>query len=854
MNLAKEKRNSIGMVAPIPVDKNDVPNLYQEKNFFNSRENDCNLKVNVPSETSFSSIEYFDYNSLKYIYDHWDQIDIPNNGKDEWEIGNNVFVPKAIIGQYLQLSTVDSQRIGQVKVNYHYSHLHEEDHQGRQFAFKALSLQSFSKYIRHTITKDLYHDIDVINAHPSILVQYCQKHQIECPQLTYYVEHRDECFAELMKIHKNMDRLEAKKMILVTINGGSRFSSSKWFNDFKFEITQVVFPTICQLDENKELYEKLIQEEKINSPKENKSNVKGRLINHILCGIENDILVSSIEFLKSVELSVDHLVLSFDGFMIPKDVITPDQSFFTEMSHQVEEDTGYHVNYLCKDQNLILDLTLKKQVQPVNLTHINPQILKQFKKTIETLNGTKVLTQTVYDSESCINYLNQYLLFINNSNPPQLIEITDMSVDGYIIRKMCHCEAIFAPFFKFYEMWLYSPNRRTVKHLSYTPYLKNPPPEDEGLWNTFKGFMHQYDPNFVVDMRLIQDWLELIKHTWCCDDEIIYQYVISWFSHKLQKPERKIGVSIVCKSILQGVGKNTLFDMLINHVFGKKYGVEVTDNERLFNHFNAEFERSLLVLCDEIGGMGSMFKRADEFKSIITRNVFNVERKGVDVVQCPDRNDYLLFSNNDWIVKCEASDRRHLCLELCNDRKGDHAYWNKMYAQMNDTVGLHLFHYLANHDISLYNPREIPMTEWKRELKEKSMDCVTKMLIKFVNDRVDSCGIPTNSDLRFLIQEFETAYKEIDDKRKENFTSRALSIRLQKMLNIRTLTSAFKKGSMRGRGFELTILQLQDKIRLLLNDKEFKFGHTDENEINLDEVDYDVSSCRNSTKNSTCLI
>jgi hypothetical protein len=633
-----------------------------------------------------------------------------------------------------------------------------------------------------------------------------------------------------MKVHKKMDRLEAKKLILVTINGGSRFSSSKWFNEFKCEMIQVIQPAICELTENHELYEKLKQEE-------GKENVKGRLINHILCGIENDILISSIEFLKLVELATDNLVLSFDGFMIPKEIITPDQLFFTEMSKKVAEDTGYKVDYISKEQNLILDLTTVT-VPKTNLTHIDSTIFEQFTIVIETPKGF----QTTYDIDACVNYLNKYLLFINNSDPPQLIEITDMSVDGYIIRKMCHCGTIFKPFIKFYEMWLTSTNRRTIKHISYTPYLKHPPTEDEGLWNTFRGFMHKYDPLFVVDMSLINDWLDLIKHTWCCDDEIIYRYVISWFSHKLQKPEKKIGVSIVCKSILQGVGKNTLFEMLINHVMGKKYGVEVTDNERLFNHFNAEFEHSLLVLCDEIGGMGSMFKRADEFKSIITRNVFNVEKKGVDVIKCPDRNDYLLFSNNDWIVKCEASDRRHLCLELCNDRKGDHVYWNKMYGQMNDKVGLHLFHYLANYDISSYNPRNIPMTEWKRELKEKSMDFVTKMLIKFVNDRVDQNGVPTNSDQRFLVKEFETTYGELDDKRKESLTSRALSVRLQKMLNIRTLDSAFKKGPLRGRGFEITIQQLQEKIKLLLNDDGFKFGYVGENETVLDDKDYAVTS------------
>jgi len=62
------------------------------------------------------------------------------------------------------------------------------------------------------------------------------------------------------------------------------------------------------------------------------------------------------------------------------------------------------------------------------------------------------------------------------------------------------------------------------------------------------------------------------------------------------------------------------------------------------------------------------------------------------------------------------------------------------------------------------------------------------------------------------------------------------------MLNIRPLDSAFKKGPLRGRGFEITIQQLQEKIKLLLNDDGFKFGYVGENETVLDDEDYAVTS------------
>ena len=68
---------------------------------------------------------------------------------------------------------------GYVKVNY--KHKKGVLNVGRYFAEGALSLQSFKKQIRHTLARDYYVDVDMVNAHPTILMQYCKRHSISCP-------------------------------------------------------------------------------------------------------------------------------------------------------------------------------------------------------------------------------------------------------------------------------------------------------------------------------------------------------------------------------------------------------------------------------------------------------------------------------------------------------------------------------------------------------------------------------------------------------------------------------------------------------------------------------------------------
>lgn len=59
------------------------------------------------------------------------------------------------------------------------------------FARGSLSLQCMFREVRNTIARDYYHDVDMANAHPVILRQFCDKLGIPCPVLASYIERRD---------------------------------------------------------------------------------------------------------------------------------------------------------------------------------------------------------------------------------------------------------------------------------------------------------------------------------------------------------------------------------------------------------------------------------------------------------------------------------------------------------------------------------------------------------------------------------------------------------------------------------------------------------------------------------------
>jgi hypothetical protein len=94
---------------------------------------------------------------------------------------------------------------------------------GRKFAHRAEGLQSFSRAIRHTLADGLYQDIDIVNCHPVILVQYCEKKGYACNWIKDYVENRPARLEDLMTAN-GMEVIKAnkelvKKVMLSAVNG-----------------------------------------------------------------------------------------------------------------------------------------------------------------------------------------------------------------------------------------------------------------------------------------------------------------------------------------------------------------------------------------------------------------------------------------------------------------------------------------------------------------------------------------------------------------------------------------------------------------------------------------------------------
>jgi hypothetical protein len=219
-----------------------------------------------------------------------------------------------------------------------------------------MSLQSLTRKIRHTITEEVYNDIDMKNAHHSILVQYCKKKGWECPELEKSVKNSDQYLKDIMEADK-LTKGEAKRIKLaVSYGSDTATSKAKWFKAFKDEIKSIHKKMMNDPD-NKGLIEKIKNNKKhinigtngvnlgnvnkynTNGKKNEVYNIDGKLCGHLMCEIENQILVACVGYLKNESISIKNLVLCFDGFMINKNIFNPSDENLDKMSAYAEKKT-----------------------------------------------------------------------------------------------------------------------------------------------------------------------------------------------------------------------------------------------------------------------------------------------------------------------------------------------------------------------------------------------------------------------------------------------------------------------------------------------------------------------------------
>ena len=273
------------------------------------------------------------------------------------------------------------------------------------------------------------------------------------------------------------------------------------------------------------------------------------------------------------------------------------------------------------------------------------------------------------------------------------------------------------------------PTNKTYDSIDFLPTQQAPLNID----NTFKGFTGEFAINYDVDIHksLI---MKHIKEVICNNNEEVLKYFINFLANLLQHPYKKANTSLIIKSV-EGVGKDTIFNWFGNNILGSDYYINDDSAELIFGRFNSCIENKILCILNEASGKDT-FTINEKIKNAITRNVNEIEKKGLDPYKNTNNIGYVFLTNNDNPIKISADDRRFTGFECNSKYANNKEYFTKLYAEINSKKYDKAFYdYFINIDLSNFDfTNERPITNFYKNMKEYNIPVIAKFLESIINE------------------------------------------------------------------------------------------------------------------------
>lgn len=284
------------------------------------------------------------------------------------------------------------------------------------------------------------------------------------------------------------------------------------------------------------------------------------------------------------------------------------------------------------------------------------------------------------------------------------------------------------------KRWLEDSYRREYRGLVFEPGDDADPGTAFNLW---KGFAVAPDP--------AGDATPLLRHLFmnvCGEREELFDYVVAWFAHMVQRPRERIGTAIALRGG-QGTGKT-----MVGKIFGsliEAHYLLVDDPRYLLGQFNAHLAQTLFLQADEAFWSGDK-AGVGHLKGLITSDTQMIEHKGVDPIKVRNYLRLMVTSNEDWVVPAGRDERRWLMIDVGADRAQDSGYFGALHAHFFGEHGERnrgaLLHHLLRFDLSTVDLRTPPRTQALYEQKVRSLDPVEAWWLERLMDGGQLPGEP----------------------------------------------------------------------------------------------------------------
>jgi len=264
------------------------------------------------------------------------------------------------------------------------------------------------------------------------------------------------------------------------------------------------------------------------------------------------------------------------------------------------------------------------------------------------------------------------------------------------------------------DLWMTWKGRRSFDGLCFMPGELAPP----RFYNMWRGF--SVPPAKTGKHESVDMFVEHAFQNVCHRDEALFQWLMGFFAHMVQKPGEKPLVALVFRGS-KGVGKNALIER-VGHLLGSHFLV-TADRRYLVGNFNGHLENMLFLALDEAFWSGD--KQVEGvLKNLVTGSHHVIEHKGKEPFKVDNKTRVAVIGNEDWIVPASHDERRYAVFDVGEGRKQDRAFFQQMREGMERGGYRNLLRYLLDFDIGGLDFNEAPSTKGLLEQKHASLEPV----------------------------------------------------------------------------------------------------------------------------------
>lgn len=312
----------------------------------------------------------------------------------------------------------------------------------------------------------------------------------------------------------------------------------------------------------------------------------------------------------------------------------------------------------------------------------------------------------------------------------------------------------FADVYNFVKRKGVVPQRRVATFIPY--YKTDPQPENLNLFTGF-AVLKALEKRPDITSEKFKNSL-LYKH-WktqlCAGDERVFNYLMKYIAHMIQKPDERPDANIVLFSA-QGAGKNTMMRFLAN-LIGVMYYSTYDSKETMLSRFNIDQMYNLMMVLEEMPTHDKEGKNtSNQMKNRTDATMMRFEKKFGDTVFAAVFTRIFFLTNNRNAIYVEGGDRRYVMLDCLNDFNDQKDYFAPMQEELKDPE-MYLSackFFTTEFDVENFKKETIPKTAYHTEQMMNGL----RPHIKFL-EYVAGGGVKTTPNYKLITR--------VDEKTKE---------------------------------------------------------------------------------------